>query len=510
MSLVTLNSLVIPVTYAEALSNAMGIAAELGLPTTAWQPIDPLLTVISTNAQIVSDYSVTINNLAQGAYASYAAIIPGVDSNVDAQGYETTWMDLRAYDQYGVLRIEAGQATATVTLVNATASTFGSPYLPGTLHFQSPLGTQPTFTNLETVTMAPNASTSLVIAADAAFTGALGNVPNGTTLTLVTALIGVTVSPLSAAIVSTPQETNAQLLLRCQNKLGSLSPNGPSQAYQYVVTSLPVQNTLLPSGALWTNPTAANPYGVTAAITRAGTVLNVGSGIIDVYVANSAGAPTGCVQLQITGVTNASPPVVTTNGNHGLSDGAYVIISGVNGATGVNNAIAGQVAWVAESASGNTLSLYNYDGVTAAPAPGVYTNGGVVEGGDLGMADAAIQAQVVPDGQTAIVQAATVAVIPLDATVYIRGSAGATTASATTAIVNAVSAYLATVPIGGVTAESTNIVPWSEVLIQVANANTGTVSVQLGNLDGASQDYALTSDEVPVVTGSPTVVVVFV
>lgn len=508
MPLVTLAQLVTPVTYAEALTDELTIAAGLGLPTTAWQPIDPVRTFFTTTAQTIANYSTTVNLVAQGGYASYAAIIPGVDTNVDANGYETTWMDLRAYDQYGVTRIEAGQGTGAVTLTNSTTSTFGSPYLPGQLHFQSPLGGQPTFTNAETVNINASGTTIVDIVADAAFQGATGNVPNGTTLILVTSLIGVTVSALSSAIVATAQETNAALLARCQNKLGSLSPNGPTQAYQYVVTSLPVVSGVLPNGTQWTQPTTSYPYGVTAAITRAATVLNIASGVVNVYVANSAGPVTGCAQLVITNVTNASPPVVTTASAHHLSNGALVILEGVKGATGVNNSLNGQIAWVAQAASGSTLSLYEYDGVTPAPAGGAYTSGGVVDGGDLGMADAAIQSQVVPTGQAALVQAASEVVIALTCTVYIKSSAGLTAAIVIANIENALAAYLASVPIGGINAETSGIVPWSELLIQIANANTGTVSVS--PLSVPAGDTALTAGQVPVLTGSPAITVNFV
>ena len=507
MPLVTLAQLVTPVTYDDALTDELTIAAGLGLPTTAWQPIDPVRTFFTTSAQVVANYSLTINLIAQGGYASYAAIIPGVDANVDANGYETTWMDLRSYDQYNVRRIEAGQGTGQVTLVNSTTSTFGSPYLPGTLHFQSPLGSQPTFTNAQTVDIVASGSTKIDFVADAAFPGATGNVPNGTTLILLTPMIGVTVSALSTAVVATAQETNAALLTRCQNKLGSLSPNGPSQAYQYVVTSLPVINSQLPTGAQWTAPTTSYPYGVTAAITRAVTSLQLGSGIVNVYVANSAGPVGGCSQVTITNITNASPPVVTLSGPHGLADGAYVIITGVRGATGANNSLNGQISWVAQAASGSTLSLYEYDGVTPAPAPGAYTSGGVLDGGDLGMADTAIQSQVVPDGQAAIVTAASEVVIAITASVYIRSSASLTAVNAIANIVNDLDAYLASVQIGGINAESSGIVPWSELLIQIANANANTVSVQLSVPSG---DTTLLVNQVPVLTGSPSFTIVFV
>ena len=300
-AIVTLNDLVTPATYQDTLTLELNIAAQLGLPTTAWQPIDPIRTILTTNAQIIAQYTQTINLIAQGGYASYAAVIPGTDSNVDSAGYETTWMDLVAYEVYNVQRIEANFATGLVTLSNATANTFGSPYSPGTLHFNNTV-TGATYSNTGTVDIDnsnfPSASlTTLEIVADAAFPGALGNSVQGTVLNMVTPLVGVTVQALAGNIIATNQETNAQLLARCQAKLGSLSPNGASQAYQYVTTSLPVYNlqVTLPDGTSinYIQPTTVfplGPYGVFSAITRSLTVLNIGAGIINVYLATSAGA----------------------------------------------------------------------------------------------------------------------------------------------------------------------------------------------------------------------------
>lgn len=509
----TLNELVTPVTYADALSSEMTIAAGLGLPTTAWQPIDPIRSAFTTNATIVSQYSTNINLIAQGGYASYAAVIPGVDANVDANGYETTWMDLRALDQYNVTRVEAGFTTTTVALVNAAASTYG-PYAPGTLHFQSPLGGQPTYVNSTTVSVTASTTTTVPIVADAPFPGPLGNIPQGTTLVLVTPLVGVTVTALGAAASATPQETNAHLLTRCQNKLGSLSPNGPSQAYTYVVTSLPTPGSLLPDGSTWTGPDALNPYGVLTAIDRAQTVLNTGAGIVEVYVANASGAPEGCVQLAISSVTNASPPIVSTGAvNHGLSDGDFAVIRGVVGSTGVNNAIGGQVAWYVKVNNSTSIKLYEDSGLTIpAPMPGVYTSGGSLDGGDLGMCDAAVQAQVVPDGQTAIVQAAATVAISYTAIVYVKANASLSDSQAIANINDAIIAYFATIDVGGIVGiegGATGVVPWSEVLIQIAQANPGTVSVGLLLLNGAVSDVVLSPGQVPIV-GTPNTVVNFV
>ena len=137
----------------------------------------------------------------------------------------------------------------------------------------------------------------------------------------------------------------------------------------------------------------------------------------------------------------------------------------------------------------------------------VRQRGGVLDGGDLGMADTAIQSQVVPDGQAAIVTAASEVVIAITASVYIRSSASLTAANAIANIVNDLDAYLASVQIGGINAESSGIVPWSELLIQIANANANTVSVQLSVPSG---DTTLLVNQVPVLTGSPSFTIVFV
>jgi hypothetical protein len=179
-----------------------------------------------------------------------------------------------------------------------------------------------------------------------------------------------------------------------------------------------------------------------------------------------------------------------------------VIISAVLGATGVNNQIAGTVAWQLVTASGSTFTF------ALANTPGAYVSGGSVEGGDLGMVDAAIQAQVVPTGMTALVQAASNLAINVAATVYIPTRAGITSTNAIAAISAALTAYFDAVPIGGVTAEAGGIVPSSEVLVTIANANPGTVSVVLTS-PSLSVDTTLTQSQVPTL-GTLAISVVFV
>lgn len=545
-TIITLGELVTPSTVDEVLALELSIATQLNLPVTSWQPLDPSRTIFQTEANLSALVSTQIASLAQGGYLSYAAIMPaGTSPYNDGAGYLTTWMDLRGVDNYNVSRIEPGSAAGNIYVQNVTAQ--AQTYTAGQLHFQHPTSGA-TYTNTSAGTITGGGSvgspvqSTIAVAADPDFIGPIGTLSSGQTAIMLTPFAGVStvVQPSGVNLVGTAIEQNAHYLVRCQAKLGTLSPNGADQAYYYVATSLPVFGTTLqpptdigdlaasPNVAIsaaanalltalgftagsqyYTAPTAANPWGVTTPVTRCNPVLQIGSGIVNVYVANSQGGLTGCAQLTITNVTwTSGVATVTTSAAHGMSTGAWAIISGVKGATGVNNQIAGVVAWQLASGSGSTFTF------NLATNPGTYTSGGIVEGGDLGMVDAAIQAQVVPTGQAALAIAASDVSINVTATVYLPTKAGITSVNAIAAItaalgggsVNgvAVPGYLPQVPVGGVNAETSGIVPGSELLVTIANANPGTVSVT-----PTPADISLTANQVPVL-GTLSISVVFV
>lgn len=74
----------------------------------------------------------------------------------------------------------------------------------------------------------------------------------------------------------------------------------------------------------------------------------------------------------ITGCTNATPAVVTSNG-HGLAVDDLVYISGVGGSTGINCATG--VPWRIKAVTANTFTLQTLAAVDVA-AGGAYTSGG--------------------------------------------------------------------------------------------------------------------------------------
>ena len=91
--------------------------------------------------------------------------------------------------------------------------------------------------------------------------------------------------------------------------------------------------------------------------------------------------------LSVTGVTNASPMVVTVAVDHLTRPGLplHVVISGVLGCTAANNLAADGVtpqAWHAVAITSSTFALYTIDRasgvVTASTGNGAYTSGGTV------------------------------------------------------------------------------------------------------------------------------------
>jgi hypothetical protein len=533
-TIVTLSELVSPSTAADILALELSVATQLNLPVTSWQPLDPSRTLLQTQANLYAVTSSEIAGVAQGGYASYAAVmLAGSSPFNDGAGFLTTWMDLRCTDQYNVSRVEPGAAAGPIPVQNTTAA--AQTYVAGQLHFQHPTsGATYTNTAAGTVTgggtaLSPVTSTIQVIA-DPNFVGPAGSLSVGQTAIMLTPFPGVTTIAQTSSLVGTPIETNAHYLARCEAKLGTLSPNGAPSAYTFVAESLPQFGSSIspPSDIadfaaspvtsiataatalltalgftngtqLYTAPTPANPWGVTTPVTRCAATLNIGSGQVYVYAANAAGGVTGCAQLAITNVTwTTGVATVTTASAHGLGPGSFVIIGGVVGAAGVNNAVASTPAWQLVTASGSAFTF------ALASNPGTYTSGGTVEGGDLGMIDAAIQAQVVPIGQSALVQPATNVTINVTATAYIRTTAGISPSVALTNVTNALIQYFSQVPIGGVNAETNGVVPGSEILVTIANANPGTVSVQ-----PTPGDTSLTVGQVPVL-GTLTLTTFFV
>ena len=202
---VSLLDLVTPVTQPQALASELQIATTIGLPVTAWQTVGIALSILETNGQIVSNFSGTIAFIAQGGYASYAALM------VDPTGVPvTTWMDLISLDNYNNTRIPAVYAAVDSTgfsVTNASGTT------PPTFQIGQLIVSNPTtgaqYANTATVTLTASATTPVAIAAlvaGAASTSGANSVTN-----IVKPILGCTCNN-SKALVGQDAETNAALL----------------------------------------------------------------------------------------------------------------------------------------------------------------------------------------------------------------------------------------------------------------------------------------------------------
>jgi Baseplate J-like protein len=384
---VALSDLITPVPPSQVLATELSIAAGFGLPTTAWQPLSVIPVVLETNATIAADTQSTIGLIAMGGYASLAATM------VDGAGNPiTTWMQLRATDQYNVTPQGATYASGPVTLFNGgpTTPTY-SPSSP--LHFQR-TDTGATYTSTGSGTIGLGYSTVNV---QADLPGSSSNAGTSIVLALITPLVGVSVNGLTQALVGFDSETNQQLLSRCQNKLATLCPiqstdqpgpvsGGAMGAYDYVARTIPQAAVA----------SAVPPYAVTSPITK--TAVGSVAGQPTLYLANASGIP---------------------------SDG------------------------------------------------------------DVAVVNAAIQQLVVPSGVTAYVSAATTYVIPITAQVFVQKSAGLQTSAVTANISTALANYFAAAPIGGYSTTAPNIIPISDIIKAIFDANPGTIDVVMNTPTGS-------------------------
>jgi hypothetical protein len=319
-----LADLVAVVTQSSALNTILSAAQSIGLTTTAWQPLGMARTILATMAQVNANYSNVVNFVAQGGWVSLAARMVDLNGNP-----VTSWMDLCSTNFFNVTRIPAAVAAGNVNVTNVS----GTPYTfaAGQLHFANP-STGATYTSSAAVTIAGSGSTDIPVVSDKA--GAAQTSGSGVVLTMVTPLAGVSVNALAASLVGTDAESNQALLVRCTDKLGSLSPNGAKGAYAYVA-----KTTTTPSGA---------------PITRVAVLVNMATGAVQVILANAAGAPAGGdvsainTAIQAVADPNAVTVTVTAATAHGQNVTYTVAIP----------AAAGVDSTILESAIAKRLAIY--------------------------------------------------------------------------------------------------------------------------------------------------------
>lgn|GEM_PF-1088936 len=247
-----------PLSVDDVKRSIYSVLAATGVTTTAWKPGSVVRTLIAGVAVVASGLSNLTALLAQSGFLSTAT---------------GDWLTNVAREVFAVERIPATFATTAVTFVNSGGGVYS--FDPGDLQILNPTTHQAYF-NVESVTIGSGATVEDVIV-QAYTAGSAGTSYPGEISQFQTAGLSpnVTVTNDTAAI-GTDAESDPSIRQRCLDKLGSLSPNGPSDAYAFVARS------------------AVDANGSSLGITRV-RVTNDGYGNVNVYLGKADGGVDGTI-----------------------------------------------------------------------------------------------------------------------------------------------------------------------------------------------------------------------
>lgn len=250
----TIDELTTPMTVDEAKTAIYTAMATKGVKTTSWKTGAVVRTIVACVALVLAAFSRLQALIAAGGFLATA---------------EGQWLTLVAHYVYGVTRSTGSFASGVVTFDNAGGGVYSG--AAGDLVVRSG-ATDKTYRNTAAYSIGALA-TGVDVAFEAVELGSDSTAPAATIDELVTTLSGVTCTNV-AALVGTDEETDVELRTRCAAKLGTLSPDGPADAYSYVARS-----TLRADGT---------PIGVTRVKTTPD-----GLGGVGVIVATGSGGVTG-------------------------------------------------------------------------------------------------------------------------------------------------------------------------------------------------------------------------
>lgn len=351
MSLLTLAQLVVRETRAAIYERGLAIATSLGLPVTSWQVGDPT----RSEYHFIAEALETLETMASGFVASGFLEFASADSTLyewlvllahEVYGYDAaeatfaTTEVLLVNAGAAVYPIEIGAWTGSSSLTGKTYHNTSAGTVAGrvactftdagdTINKAShglANGTRVRFTLINSTTGIALATTYYVVNA-AAHTFQVSLTSGGAVLplttngsgyycvplvldvaadeagsdssaaaheidTMVTTLLGVTCDNDVAAI-GIDAESALSIVTGCRDKLGSLSPNGPKDAYNYVARRSELTGT--------------------TGITRTRTLADSTTGDVTVYLAGPSGAVSGADRtLAETAITQYATPLCVT------------------------------------------------------------------------------------------------------------------------------------------------------------------------------------------------------
>lgn len=211
--MIDINTLFSVSTRDKFFSAALDLAETIGLPVTSWRAFDPSRSFFLFMSEVLSSLDDTVGEYVRSGFLS------------SARG---DWLRLLAQEVYGVEPAEATYAEPAVTLTNTGGGFYALD--PGDLTVKNSV-TGKTYHNTSSGTLSSGATVEFQLVADEA--GSDSSVAANEIDTLVTTLLGVVVVSSTAGLAS-DAATDEEIRDQCRESLGSLSPNGPPDAYTYV------------------------------------------------------------------------------------------------------------------------------------------------------------------------------------------------------------------------------------------------------------------------------------
>lgn len=252
----TLDDLITPLTRAEIEAAIYAALEASGASTTSWKSGAVVRTLITGTAIVLAASSQLQAAIAKSGFLALAT---------------GDWLTLVAFYVYGVTRDIGSFASGYITLDNTGGGVYSGAI--GDLVVTNTT-TGKSYRNTAAFSIG-SMETGVIVAVEALELGADSTAAPGDIDAFETVLLGVTVSN-AAALVGTDEEDDATLRLRCLEKTGTLSPNGPRDAYAYVARS------------------TLDSTGAAIGVTRVRTIAD-GVGGVDVYLATGSGGVTGTV-----------------------------------------------------------------------------------------------------------------------------------------------------------------------------------------------------------------------
>ncbi len=267
-----LSTLLIKQTKEAIYTAGLAIANAIGLPVSSWQAGDPTRSLYHIEAELLALLEDEVIGFISSGFLDYAT---------------GAWLKICAKQGFNVDVPSATYATTDVTLTNAGGGVYDIE--AGDLTFKSTI-TDKTYRNTTGGTLSGSSTLDVTVVADEA--GSDSSAGAGEIDQLVTGLLGVTCSNANAAIGIDEQDESVTIT-QCRDKLGSLSPNGPKEAYAYVAR----------------NPDLAGTNGVT----RVRTYSDSDTGDVTVYLAGPSGGVSepDRVLVELAIATYATPLCIT-------------------------------------------------------------------------------------------------------------------------------------------------------------------------------------------------------